>query len=166
MCARIMRKLEPERRKKRKVCARSRLDGSLACENASESTGRHGRKRTLRRENLTKMPPGGVFCGSVAVKISEQHKFEKSVLLARIESQKVGNGLRGDEQSEPTRARGVADELKALALKALRRQERVFGYVSMSPTTSRMRSERENGAYFSKHARRRGKKRCARQSPK
>lgn len=81
-------------------------------------------------------------------KISEQHKFEKSVLLARIESQKVGNGLRGDEQSEPTRARGVADELKALALKALRRQERVFGYVSMSPTTSRMRSERENGAYF------------------
>lgn len=119
--------------------------------------------RGLCEEKIsTKMPPGGVF----EVKTSEQHKLEKSVLLARSESQKVDGGLRGGEQSRATRARRVADELKALALKALRRQERVFGYVSMSPTTSRRRSERENGAYFSKHARRRGKKRCARQSPK
>ena len=37
--------------------------------------------------------------------------------------------MRGGEPSRTTRARRVADELEALALKALRRQERVFGYV-------------------------------------
>ena len=53
------------------------------------------------------MPPEGVF----AVKTSEQYKFEKSALLARIESQKVGSGLRGGEPDGATRARRVADEL-------------------------------------------------------
>lgn len=46
-------------------------------------------------------------------------------MLAWIESQQVGNGLRGGESSGTTRARGVADELEALALKALRRQQRL-----------------------------------------
>lgn len=163
---RIMRKREVGRRSTKNFAQDRGSTELLRAHNASARTIGRGRKRILRRENFDKNAAGRRFCGSVAVKISEQHKFEKSVLLARIESQKVDSSLRGGEQSEPTRARGVADELKALALKALRRQERVFGYVSMSPTTSRMRSEREKGAYFSKHARRRGKKRCARQSPK
>ena len=66
-----------------------------------------GARGVCGRENSAKMPPEGVF----AVKTSEQRKFEKSVLLARIESQKVDGGLRGGEQSRATRARRVADEL-------------------------------------------------------
>ena len=83
----------------------------LRAHNASARTIGRGRKRILRRENSTKMPPEGVFEGVFAVKTSEQHKFEKSVLLARSESQKVGSGLWGGEQSRATRARRVADEL-------------------------------------------------------
>lgn len=102
-----MRKREPERRSTKNFAQDRGSTELLRAHNASARAVGHGRERTLRRENSAKMPPEGVF----AVKTSEQHKFERSVLLARSESQKVDGGLRGGEQSRATRARRVADEL-------------------------------------------------------
>lgn len=108
---RIMRKREPERRSTKSFAQDRGSTGFLRmvlrAHNASARTIGRGRKRILRRENFDKKPSEGVF----AVKTSEQHKLEKSVLLARSESQKVGSGLWGGEQSGATRARRVADEL-------------------------------------------------------
>ena len=104
---RIMRKRAPERRSTKSFAQDRGSTELLRAHNASAHVPERGRKRTLRRENSAKMPPEGVF----AVKVSEQHKLEKSVLLARSESQKVDSGLRGGEQSRATRARRVADEL-------------------------------------------------------
>ena len=117
---RIMRKREVGRRSTKSFAQDRGSTGFLRmvlrAHNASARTIGRGRKRILRRENSAKMPPEGVF----AVKTSEQHKFEKSVLLARSESQKVDGGLRGGEQSRATRARRVADELRSLGSKAVK----------------------------------------------
>ena len=102
-----MRNRAPERRSTKSFAQDRGSTELLRAHNASAHVPERGRKRTLRRENSGKMPPEGVF----AVKVSEQHKLEKSVLLARIESQKVGSGAWGGEQSRATRARRVADEL-------------------------------------------------------
>ena len=108
---RIMRKREVGRRSTKNFAQDRGSTGFLRmvlrAHNASARAIGRGRKRILRRENSTKMPPEGVFEG----KTSEQKKFERSVLLARSESQKVDGGLWGGEQSRTTRARRVADEL-------------------------------------------------------
>ena len=97
---RIMRKREPERRSTKSFAQDRGSTGFLRmvlrAHNASARTIGRERKRILRREN--------------SAKTTEQRKFERSVLLARSESQKVGSGLRGGEQSRATRARRVADE--------------------------------------------------------
>ena len=108
---RIMLKRAPERRSTKSFAQDRGSTGFLRmvlrAHNASAHVPERGRKRSLRKRIFDKKPSEGVF----AVKTSEQHKLEKSVLLARSESQKVDGGLRGGEPDGATRARKVADEL-------------------------------------------------------
>ena len=104
---RIMRKREVGRRSTKNFAQDRGSTELLRAHNASAHVPERGRKRSLRKRIFDKKPSEGVF----AVKTSEQHKLEKSVLLARSESQKVDGGLRGGEPDGATRARKVADEL-------------------------------------------------------
>ena len=88
---RIMRKREVGRRSTKNFAQDRGSTEPLRAHNASAHVPERGRKRSLRKRKFDKKPSEGVF----AVKTSEQHKLEKSVLLARSESQKVDGGLRG-----------------------------------------------------------------------
>ena len=161
-----MRKREVGRRSTKNFAQDRGSTELLRAHNASARTIGRGRKRTLRRENSAKMPPEGVFEGVLRQKQRSKGSSRGPYCLLGAKV-KRSTAVCGAANKAGQRARvELQTSFEALGQKPQRRQERVFGYVPRSTTTSRMRSERENGACFSKYARRRGKKRCARQSPK
>ena len=167
---RIMRKLEPERRSTKSFAQDRGSTGFLRmvlrAHNVSARTIGRERKRILRRENLIKMRTEGVFEGERRQKQRSKGSSRSPYCLLGSKVKRSTAVCGAANQAEQRARVELRTSFETLGQKPQRRQERVFGYVPRSTTTSRMRSERENGAYFSKHARRRGKKRCTRESPK
>ena len=162
ICTRIMRKREPERRSTKSFAQDRGSTGFLRmvlrAHNASARTIGRGRKRILRRENFDKKPSEGVFEGVLRQKQRSKGSSRGPYCLLGSKV-KRSTAVYGAANQAGQRARvELRTSFEALGQKPQRRQERVFGYVPRSTTTSRMRSERENGAYFSKHNYRQGKR--------
>ena len=155
---RIMRKRAPERRSTKSFAQDRGSTELLRAHNASAHVPERGRKRTLRRENSAKMPPEGVFEG-----VLRQKQWSKGssrgpycLLGSKVKRSVAVCGVAN--QAEQRARVELRTSFEALGQKPQRRQEMVFGYVPRSTTNSRMRSEREIGAYFSKHNYRQGKR--------
>lgn len=159
---RIMRKREPERRST-KSFAQDRgstdfLRMVLRAHNASAHVPERGRKRSLRKRIFDKKPSEGVFEGERRQKQRSKGSSRGPYCLLGAKV-KRSTAVCGAANKAGQRARvELRTSFEALGQKPQRRQERVFGYVPRSTTTSRMRSEREIGAYFSKHDHRQGKR--------
>ena len=155
---RIMRKREPERRSTKNFAQDRGSTELLRAHNASARTIGRGRKRILRRDNFDKKPSEGVFEGVLRQKQRSKGSSRGPYCLLGAKV-KRSTAVCGAANKAGQRARvELRTSFEALGQKPQRRQERVFGYVPRSTTTSRMRSERENGAYFSKHNYRQGKR--------
>lgn len=165
-----MRKRELERRSTKSFAQDRGSTGFLRMvlrtHNASAHVPERGRKRSLQKRIFDKNAVGRRFEWVLRQK---QRSKGSSRSLHCLLGTKVKRSVTACGAANKTRQRARVElrtSFEVLGQKPQRRQERVFGYVPRSTTTSRMRSEREIGTYFSKHARRRGKKRCTRESPK
>ena len=155
---RIMRKREPERRSTKSFAQDRGSTELLRAHNASVRTVGRGRKRSLRKRKFGKKPSEGVFEGVLRQKQRSKGSSRGPYCLlgSKVKRSTV---VCGAANKAGRRARvELRTSFEALGQKPQRRQEMVFGYVPRSTTNSRMRSEREIGAYFSKHNYRQGKR--------
>lgn len=161
-----MRKREPERRSTKSFAQDRGSTELLRAHNASARAGRNVCERAQRKKIFDKNAAGRRFEWVLRQKQRSKGSSRSPYCLLGSKV-KRSVAVCGAANKAGQRARvELQTSFEALALKAAKAAGKVFGYVSRSRAISRMRSERENGAYFSKHARRRGKKRCARQSSK
>lgn len=155
---RIMRKREPERRSTKSFAQDRGSTELLRAHNASAHVPERGRKRILRRENFDKKPSEGVFEGVLRQKQRSKGSSRGPYCLLGAKVKRSTAVCGAANQAEQRARVELRTSFETLGQKPQRRQERVFGYVPRSTTTSRMRSEREIGAYFSKHKYRQGKR--------
>ena len=161
--ARIMRERESRAEAEAKRFAQDRgltdfLRMVLRAHNASAHVPERGRKRTLRKRIFDKNAVGRRFEGVLRQKQRSKGSSRGPYCLLGAKV-KRSTAVCGAANKAGQRARvELRKRIEALGQKPQRRQERVFGYVPRSTTTSRMRSEREIGAYFSKHDHRQGKR--------